>query len=288
MSGYLGRMLTAAGAHKPSLHPFAGSIYENGAQSWAARPTARSDADAAADPERHLVVEANDDGREADVRLRTPLVSQRAARDAQNPAAPVSDYAPLYPQHRDERFAPVSPPSPRISNPAEQELTLPQATPAEPAGEDRRASSRPGDRAGRGRQTGDASSRLLPLAPTVTRAPSATGRAAAIESTVTSPVGRDGTSSSVAPRTADNPPRQIGRAMTTADFPAHAAPQRRSEAATREFSRGAGAEDQSVEIHIGRVEVLAVAPPAPRTPAASQNRTTSLADYLARRNGRTR
>jgi hypothetical protein len=287
MSGYLGRMVAAAGAHKPSLHPFAGSIYENGAQSWAARPTSRGDADAAADPERHLVVEANDDGRETDVASRTPLVSQRAARDAQNPAAPVPGHAPLYSQRRDDRFAPASSPSSRISNPVERELTPPQATSAELAGEDRRASDRPGGRAAGGPQTAEASSRLLPLAPTVTRAPSATGGAAAIESIVTGPTGRDGASSSVVPRTADNPPRQIGRALTTAELATHAAPQRRSESLTREFLRGSGAQDQSVEIRIGRVEVLAVAPPAPGRPAASQNRTTSLADYLARRNGRT-
>jgi hypothetical protein len=284
MSGYLGRIVAAAGAHKPSLQPFAGSIYENGAQSRAARSTSSGDADAAADPERHLVVEANDDGRETDVASRTPLISQRAARDAQNPAAPVLGYAPLYPQRRGNRFAPM----PLPSNPVEQELTLPQAKPAELAGEDRRASEGPGSgHAAGGPQTGEGSSRLLPLVPTVTRAPSATGRVAAIESIVTGPTGRDGASSSVAPRTADDPPRQIGRALTTAELPAHAAPQRRSESAAREFLRGSGAPDQSVEIRIGRVEVLAVAPPAPRRPAASQNRTTSLADYLARRNGRT-
>jgi hypothetical protein len=138
--------------------------------------------------------------------------------------------------------------------------------------------------------------RLLPLAPTVTRAPSAVGRAAATESMTSSPTGRDA-SNSAARRTADNQPREVERAATAAPFPeravtaapppARATPPRHSDSRTREF-RSSGAQDQSVEIHIGRVEVLAVAPPAPRTPAASQSRTTSLADYLARRSGRTR
>jgi hypothetical protein len=263
MSGYLRRLVAAAGARKPSLHPFAGSIYENGPQSWIARPISRGDADAADNPERHPVVEVNEHGREADDWSRTPLVSQRAAREAQNPAAPVPDYAPLYPQRHDNRFAPVSSPSTRLSSPVEQEVTLPQAAPGEHAGEQ--------------------APRLL--APTVTRAPSAARLAPAIESTISSPTGRDGAWSSVAPRTADNLPREVGRAVTA---PAYAAPQRHSLSGTREFFRSAGAQDQNVEIHIGRVEVLAVAPPATRAPAASQSRTTSLADYLARRSGRSR
>jgi hypothetical protein len=287
MSGYLGRMVAAAGASKPSLHPFAGSIYENGAQSWAGRPNTGRDADATDGPERHLIVEADDDGHEAADRSRTPLVARRAVPDAQNPAALVSDYAPLYPQRHDNRLAPVSPASSRTSNLVEQELTLPQAAPAELAAEDAPANNRLGRRAVGDPLTGEAASRLLPLAPTVTRSPSAAGRAAAIESTTSSSTGRD-TSSGVAPRTADNQPREVARAVTAAPLPARAAPPRHADSRTREPFRSSGATDQSVEIHIGRVEVLAVTPPAPRTPTANQSRTTSLADYLARRSGRTR
>lgn len=42
----------------------------------------------------------------------------------------------------------------------------------------------------------------------------------------------------------------------------------------------------SIEIHIGRIEVVAVQPPAPPAPAPRRDRTTSLADYLAGRTGR--
>jgi hypothetical protein len=45
---------------------------------------------------------------------------------------------------------------------------------------------------------------------------------------------------------------------------------------------------QDIEIHIGRIEVIAVPPPAPRVAAASPRRTMSLDDYLKQRNGRAR
>jgi len=50
--------------------------------------------------------------------------------------------------------------------------------------------------------------------------------------------------------------------------------------------RAAPAPEPSIEIHIGRIEVLAVQPPAPPAPAPRRDRTTSLADYLAGQNGR--
>jgi hypothetical protein len=41
-----------------------------------------------------------------------------------------------------------------------------------------------------------------------------------------------------------------------------------------------------IQIHIGRIEVLAVQPPAPPAPAPRRDRTTSLADYLSGQSGR--
>jgi hypothetical protein len=45
---------------------------------------------------------------------------------------------------------------------------------------------------------------------------------------------------------------------------------------------------EEVQIHIGRIEVIATPPPAARTNPAASNRFTSLADYLNERNGRSR
>lgn len=282
MNGYLGRMLAAAGARASELHPFAGSIYENGPQSRAAKPASRRNPDAAADPEQHLLVEANDDAREADNRLRRPVISQRVPPDARNPAAPVADYVPLYRQRRDNRLPTAS----RLFAPVEEDLIAAQAPPvAVPSGEGR-ARSRPNSRGAGDPETGETARLVLPPAPTVTRVSSAAGGAPASAPIVASLTGRDADLISAVPRSGDNLPRDGARAVT-APLPPRATPPRQSESATREFVRSGGP-DQSVEIHIGRVEVLAAAPSAARAPAASRSRTTSLADYLARRNGRGR
>jgi hypothetical protein len=44
-------------------------------------------------------------------------------------------------------------------------------------------------------------------------------------------------------------------------------------------------EPDDIQIHIGRIEVIAAPPPAPRAPAAPASRSTKLDDYL---NGRGR
>lgn len=51
-------------------------------------------------------------------------------------------------------------------------------------------------------------------------------------------------------------------------------------------ARNAAAETPDVQVHIGRIEVVAVQPQAPALPTPRRPRTTSLADYLAGRNGR--
>jgi hypothetical protein len=45
------------------------------------------------------------------------------------------------------------------------------------------------------------------------------------------------------------------------------------------------AEEPEVQVHIGRIEVLAVQPPAPPAPTPRRETATRLADYLAARNG---
>jgi hypothetical protein len=44
--------------------------------------------------------------------------------------------------------------------------------------------------------------------------------------------------------------------------------------------------EPDVQVHIGRIEVVAVQPPASRAPVPRQSRTTSLHDYLSSRSGR--
>lgn len=45
-------------------------------------------------------------------------------------------------------------------------------------------------------------------------------------------------------------------------------------------------QEPEIQVHIGRIEVIAAAPQPPRVPSPRPNRATSLADYLAGRNGR--
>ncbi len=45
-------------------------------------------------------------------------------------------------------------------------------------------------------------------------------------------------------------------------------------------------QEPEIQVHIGRIEVIAAVPQPPRVPSPRPNRATSLADYLAGRNGR--
>jgi hypothetical protein len=45
-------------------------------------------------------------------------------------------------------------------------------------------------------------------------------------------------------------------------------------------------QEPEIQVHIGRIEVIAAAPQPPRVSSPRPNRATSLADYLAGRNGR--
>jgi hypothetical protein len=61
----------------------------------------------------------------------------------------------------------------------------------------------------------------------------------------------------------------------------------RQEAASA-FAGPAPAQQDDIQIHIGRIEVVAVSPPAPRPAAPSHRKGPSLDEYLSRRNGRAR
>lgn len=60
-------------------------------------------------------------------------------------------------------------------------------------------------------------------------------------------------------------------------------------ASAREAMRTSAADESGVQIHIGRIEVIAVPPPQTQLqPKRTTSRTSSLADYLSRRNGSNR
>jgi hypothetical protein len=86
------------------------------------------------------------------------------------------------------------------------------------------------------------------------------------------------------PRLAASPPLQKVAPLlpsAVAAMPPRAAPQ-----LSRPQNRPA--QEPDIQVHIGRIEVIAAAPQAPRAPSTRPNRATSLADYLAGHNGRSR
>jgi hypothetical protein len=80
-------------------------------------------------------------------------------------------------------------------------------------------------------------------------------------------------------------PQPAGTREPTRKTAIHMARQEPEErpAAAKEGERGAS---EDIQIHIGRIEVIAAAPQAPRAAASATTRSTSLEDYLKRRNGR--
>jgi hypothetical protein len=72
--------------------------------------------------------------------------------------------------------------------------------------------------------------------------------------------------------------------------PPPTASDRRAPAPAREApsQRAAAPRPAPVEIHIGRIDVVAAQPPRPVAAAAPQARSTSLADYLKRGDRRSR
>jgi hypothetical protein len=81
---------------------------------------------------------------------------------------------------------------------------------------------------------------------------------------------------SLQPVTAREPMRRRAIYMAHRETPERLATAKESERTANE----------EIQIHIGRIEVIASAPPAARVARAPTNRSTSLEDYLKRRNGR--
>jgi hypothetical protein len=91
------------------------------------------------------------------------------------------------------------------------------------------------------------------------------------------------------PLRSEEGPRPSDAAQTASALQAASRRAAASEAAQRNTpSLRSPIQAEDIQIHIGRIEVIAVPPPAPRPAAAPERRGQSLDEYLSRSNGRSR
>jgi hypothetical protein len=282
MSGYLSRIVRTAASSRERLHPLTGSIYGEPAKSARAFSTQLNDTPFSIDSEAPV-----------------SSTSERAA--VGNPSLhPLEEflhnYQPLQPHasqpnqesrtNFEPRLAPMHDrPQTAELAPAPRELRLREITPAgtqegetitarmvEPTG-DQNATRQ------RRRQNSDIDalkSILRADHSDMVNAESLNRRAEQSSSKDSTPF-----------FASDHAPLVAPQALIPAQSPQkQRTPESRTQQPSIREQRSQSKQESSIEIHIGRIEVLAVQPPAPSAPAPRRDRTTSLADYLARQNGR--
>ncbi len=252
MTGYLQRLATSA--REPArLHPFVGPMF------------AEPQPEAAAPVLPHVDLSAASEDQAAATSAAAADHVERTAAPAAPPMGALStpmwrrDEQQIVEPRADRTDSNAQDPNDARSDGAKARASFRPLLPAAEAEAHIEATAAAGPDATHARP---ASSRAQPLAPR-------TGRGAPAGATpVVLPrpgASFDDVERPIAPQTAPNALRQP------------AAGERRSAARPR------GSED--IHIHIGRVEVTAVPPPAPRPPAAPARKTMTLEEYLGRRNG---
>lgn len=259
MSGYLARMLRAAVRSERRLHPMAGSIY--GERDAAPKSSFTTDL-------AELYGTAED---------QHPAGSEHTLA-SYGAAAPITMRQAAEPMAFFEQYEPLQPPGRKHEAQTARTAELSSSARTDWAGlhQHERATTTSGERLAatprideRNDVEGDAAQvrgqavlRKSPSKTTVVRANGAAGEASARE------------------RALPSPP------MFATELQARAAT-RRENWPRREATPQTRTNEPQAEVHIGRIEVLAVQPPTP-APAPRRERTTSLADYLAGRSGRAR
>jgi hypothetical protein len=267
MSGYLGRMLWATARGEHQLHPFAGSIY--GDRSTAAEQSNLpnlGEARQTGEDQELLEIERT-------VLSRVP--SARAAKpQAEYPPPFLEEYEPLQPRRREAEAH--RPGAAALSGPARADL---DAQGEQTTGREIQKRSARSDTSLKFNVSSEAVSD-----PAQSHAEETRSKAGAMhidgERSATATKGREATQTH-----GELIARERAQTMATTRQPAQP---RQQSSPPRESARTMRAEEPEVQVHIGRIEVLAVQPPAPAAPAPRRERTTSLADYLAKRNGRGR
>lgn len=263
MSGYLGRLLRAAVRSERRLHPMAGSIY--------------GERDAA--PESTF---ATDLGEPYGIAEDQHSAGSERAVASPGPTAPITTRQAAEPMAFFEQYEPLQPPRRR------HEAYTPHAAELSSSTRSDRAASHEHDpdramatsREGFERNNGDGDAAQVRRGATLRETQShATGVRAdgdAGERFSTSARDRDPTQTQNERISQSAAPEHQGRSAS-----------RRENWPRREGTPQTRTNEPQAEVHIGRIEVLAVQPPAPAS-APRRERTTTLADYLAGRSGRAR
>ena len=253
MMGYFARMLRSAAGAEPALRPLAGSVFAAPLSTAARRVQATTSARLEADELSPAAIES------------TAFAAQpKSSPDLKTPAPSsyAESYVPLIPQvshgsalHRDS-FS---------STPADADEARRIRQPHEISLETHRHPEENFDLRGNlqspaTRRRDDAEGGAIKAAP----------ERAHVEVTPATPV------LNAAPR-----PESNAILQPLALHPATKSPTQRMGQPARVLPLA----EPEVQIHIGRIEVLAAPPAPPRAPAPRPNRSTTLAEYLSRRGG---
>ncbi|MFZ0794720.1 MAG: hypothetical protein WAM65_13175 [Candidatus Korobacteraceae bacterium] len=281
MSGYLGRMLQLPAPGERRLHPFAGSVYGERDTSTA-RPSGMHPEAARRDGEKLPLLE-----REQTV-MSSPPPAQVAKTHPPDAMAFLDEYEPLQPQRRESRQR--VPASRESRDPArtdreaspehDAERSIPQHSPQQSTTRRLYPSNETSRVAANVRTAINAED-----GPSQTPALRPDGIAADLGGLADKRSAANAESGQIVQTRGELVPREKKQELALRQ-PLPTA--RKTNTPQRGPARDAHTEGPEVQIHIGRIEVLAVQPPAPAAPAPRRERTTSLADYLARQNGRGR
>ena len=256
MSSYLGRLLQATARSEPRLHPMAGSVYG----------------------ERAAAIEQS-----LEPELGVPhWVAQDKLQSEQTPASPAARVqAPastmVLEQHATPRpSSDLRRPGPAESNPA-LAVDSPGARPPDPI----RATTPIAEPLRAARTWHNRDEAAFDANPVDDRPHSRLPRS---ETFAARADDRSDERSAAAVMGRDGAPAADELMMRRAMSPFVAEPEVR-QPAWQQKPAYPRAEEPAVQVHIGRIEVLAVQPPAPAAPAPRRETATRLADYLAARNG---
>ena len=274
MSGYLSRIVQAAARASQPLRPLAGSVFGTPAEQ--AQPSHLNDAP--------FVVES-------EVPAASPDASTTQRRAAEIPSSPapesfLENYKPLQP--RQQQFSqPLQTSRAQVDSSHMQPQDHPQKTKSNQAPTNPRSEEISSATAPRADSIAPQAADKHSFAPRIMRRSETPQEQSTTRQAQSDP---NANSSSQQPQQAESElnsqPTSGNQSLVVASrAPIPAQPAQMGQPPIR-GQRAAPAPEPSIEIHIGRIEVLAVQPPAPPAPAPRRDRTTSLADYLAGQNGR--